>query len=168
MSANDAALHFTAQKTSLKPTAAGQALMKKSTAQSSKGLILTVYARKSAAPNAEPTWGMYLSEKASQRRTPATASTASPWNSSQTKNEYSSSSSTPQMIDLRQHLKIKRKNNVWRSGNYFLPFAACFAGSETCFFSFLFMSFSRCSFLCCSKPSAFFAFLDKILNLDKQ
>ncbi len=44
--------------------------------------------------------------------------------------------------------------------SYFLPLA-CFAGSETCFLSFLFRSFSRCSFLCCSKPSAFFAFLDK-------
>jgi len=30
----------------------------------------------------------------------------------------------------------------------FLPFE-CFAGSETCFFCFLFSSFSRCSFLCC-------------------
>ena len=45
--------------------------------------------------------------------------------------------------------------------NYFLPLA-CFAGSETCFFSFRFWSFSRCSFLCCSRPSDFFAFLDKI------
>ena len=44
--------------------------------------------------------------------------------------------------------------------NYFVPFE-CFAGSETCFFSFLFSSFSLCSFLCCSKPAAFFSFLDK-------
>jgi len=44
--------------------------------------------------------------------------------------------------------------------NYFVPFE-CFAGSETCFFSFLFSSFSLCSFLCCSRPAAFFSFLDK-------
>ena len=44
--------------------------------------------------------------------------------------------------------------------NYFVPFE-CFAGSETCFFSFLFSSFSLCSFLCCSKPAAFFSLLDK-------
>jgi len=43
---------------------------------------------------------------------------------------------------------------------YFLSFE-CFAGSETCFFSFLFWSFSLCSFLCCSKPAAFFSLLDK-------
>ncbi len=43
---------------------------------------------------------------------------------------------------------------------YFLPFKF-FAGSETCFFSFLFWSFSLCSFLCCSKPAAFFSLLDK-------
>jgi hypothetical protein len=46
--------------------------------------------------------------------------------------------------------------------NYFLPLLASFDGSETCFLSFRFWSFSRCNFLCCSKPSAFFAFLDKI------
>ena len=43
---------------------------------------------------------------------------------------------------------------------YFVPFE-CFAGSETCFFCFLFSSFSRCNFLCCSKPSTFFSLLDK-------
>ncbi len=43
---------------------------------------------------------------------------------------------------------------------YFLPFE-CFAGSETCFFCFLSWSFSLCSFLCCSKPAAFFSLLDK-------
>jgi len=44
--------------------------------------------------------------------------------------------------------------------NYFVPFE-CFAGSETCFFCFLFSSFSRSNFLCCSKPAAFFSLLDK-------
>ena len=43
---------------------------------------------------------------------------------------------------------------------YFLPFE-CFAGSETCLFCFLCWSFSLCSFLCCSKPAAFFSLLDK-------
>lgn len=51
--------------------------------------------------------------------------------------------------------------------SYFLPLPWCFAGSETCFLSFRFWSFSRCSFLCCSKPSAFFALLDKIFNLSQ-
>ena len=44
--------------------------------------------------------------------------------------------------------------------DYFLPLLACLAGSETCFLSFRFWSFSRCIFLCCSNPSAFFAFLE--------
>jgi len=44
--------------------------------------------------------------------------------------------------------------------NYFVPFE-CFAGSETCLFCFLFSSFSRSNFLCCSKPAAFFSLLDK-------
>src|SRR5208337_2586917 len=34
-------------------------------------------------------------------------------------------------------------------------------GSETCFFCFLSWSFSLCSFLCCSKPAAFFSLIDK-------
>jgi hypothetical protein len=66
---------------------------------------------------------------------------------------------------------MKVKMDEWQTGalqSYFLPLLACFAGSETCFLSFRFWSFSRCIFLCCSKPSAFFAFLDKILNLGNQ
>jgi hypothetical protein len=63
---------------------------------------------------------------------------------------------------------MEKRNPQWidrvKTESYFLPLA-CFAGSETCFFSFRFSSFSRCSFLCCSRPSAFFAFFDKILNL---
>jgi hypothetical protein len=57
---------------------------------------------------------------------------------------------------------MHKQVNATRQGRlsgYFLPFA-CLAGSETCFLSFLFWSFSRCNFLCCSKPAAFFSFLD--------
>jgi hypothetical protein len=57
-------------------------------------------------------------------------------------------------------LKIDVGVKFYPKHNYFVPFE-CFAGSETCFFSFLFSSFSLCSFLCCSKPAAFFSFLDK-------
>jgi len=64
-------------------------------------------------------------------------------------------------------VKVTRETVVWCKTDYFLPFA-CFVGSETCFFSFLFISFSRCSFLCRSSPSAFFAFLDKFIHLYKQ
>ena len=60
------------------------------------------------------------------------------------------------------------KVNTYVEQNYFLPLLACLAGSETCFLSFRFWSFSRIIFLCCSNPSAFFAFLDNIFNLGKQ
>src|SRR4030066_321878 len=52
------------------------------------------------------------------------------------------------------------KFNPTHKSNYFLP-CECFAGSEICFFCFLFRSFSRCNFLCCSKPAVFFSLLDK-------
>jgi len=58
-------------------------------------------------------------------------------------------------------------NRMWEQ-SYFLPLLACLAGRATCFFSFRFCSFSRIIFLCCSKPSAFFAFLDNIFNLSLQ
>jgi hypothetical protein len=57
---------------------------------------------------------------------------------------------------------MKQRENS--KADYFLPLPACFDGSETCFLSLRFWSFSRCSFLCCSKPSAFFAFFDKIVQ----
>jgi hypothetical protein len=63
---------------------------------------------------------------------------------------------------MTQKVGLKGINNCTK--DYFLPLPWCFAGSETCFLSFRFWSFSRCSFLCCSSPSAFFAFLDKIYH----
>ena len=68
------------------------------------------------------------------------------------------------MIKCKKWIKLSTKIGQ----NYFLPLLACLAGSETCFLSFRFWSFSRNIFLCCSKPSAFFAFLDNIFNLSKQ
>ena len=56
--------------------------------------------------------------------------------------------------------QLIKKVKFYPTHNYFVPFE-CFAGSETCFFSFLFWSFSLCNFLCCSKPAAFFSLLDK-------